>query len=233
MDEILGSSYREKMNNKKIVLTFLTGLFLITSTIEARGISSGRIAPAGKSVTSETQQGSLERIAMRLFRAAIEKYEDKAYWHATRELIILLDFYPNFSKTDGVLYYLGACLYQMDMYKSSSKMLRYLITNYPQSEYLPETLLSLQKLHYSTNELDNSLNYFVGITTRFPNDDVLDGSYYYGGMAFFHQKNYDEAIRAFGRVRSRSEFYDYGLYTVGLSFLKKKIFNNPLESSEN
>lgn len=220
------------MNNTKIVLTFLTGLFLMTSSADARWFSFGKIALTENFEVSATHQGSLERVAMRLFRAAVEKYEDQAYWYATRELIILLDFYPTFSKTDGVLYYLGACLYEMDMYKSSSKMLRYLITNYPQSEYLPETLLSLQKLHYNTHELENSLNYFIGMSTRFPDDDVMDGSYYYGGMAFFHQKNYDEAIRALGRVSSRSEFYDYGLYTVGLCFLKKKIFNNPLESSK-
>lgn len=189
--------------------------------------------PAGVSPQSEPvlQQGSLERIATRLFRTAVEKFNDKAYWHATRELIILLDFYPTFSKTDGVIYYLGACLAEMDMYKSSSKMFTYLIKHYPKSEYLSRGLFSMQRLYYNMQELENSLNYFIGITTRFRDDAILDGAYYYGGMAYFHQKKYDEAIQAFGHIRSRSDYYDYGLYSVGLCFLKKKISNNRFKSS--
>ncbi|MFQ5630611.1 MAG: tol-pal system YbgF family protein, partial [bacterium] len=230
--DMLGSYFMETMSKLKITLNVLTIILMSASFANAMWVMPHTFPSKETSVIMHKQEGSLERIAMRLFRTAIEKFDDKAHWYATRELIILLDFYPAFSKTDGVLYYLGESLYEMDMYKSASRMFRYLITTYPQSEYLPKTLLSLQKLHYNTQELENSLNYYVGITTRFPKDDVLDGSYYYGGMAFFHQKKYDDAIKALGRVRSRSDYYDYGLYTVGLCFLKKKIFNNRLKSLE-
>lgn len=223
---MLGSFDREKMSKFKITFKVLIVVLMSASHTEAMWVSPHALAQAEKSAILQPQDGSLERIAMRLFRMAVEKFDDKAHWHSTRELIILLDFYPAFSKTDGVLYYLGANLYEMDMYKSASKIFRYLVTTYPQTEYLSKTLLSLQKLHYNTQELENSLNYFVGITSRFPDDGVLDASYYYGGMAYFHQKKYDDAIKALGRVRSRSDYYDYGLYTVGLCFLKKKIFNN-------
>ena len=221
MDEKLGSIHRDTMSKLKSIFTpfailVCTALNAFASVAVSRPVTSGAL-----SVTMQ-QEKSLERVATRLLSTAVEKFDDKAYWHATRELIILLDFYPSFSKTDGVLYYLGESLYQMEMYNSAAKIFRYMAANYPQSDYLPKTLLSLQKLHYNVQEMENSLNYFVGITTRFPDDEVLDGAYYYGGMAYFHQKNYDEAIKALGRVRSRSEYYDYGLYTVGLSFLKKK-----------
>ena len=232
MDEILGSIHRETMSKLKSVITPLSIILLLAVHTSAK-TSSPSPGYSGTTANGIAQQEkSLERIATRLFQTAVEKFDDKAYWHAVRELIILLDFYPTFSKTDAVLYYLGECLYEMDMYKSAAKMFRYLVTNFPQSDYLPKSLLSLQKLHYNTQELENSLNYFVGITTRFPDDDVLDGAYYYGCMTYFHQKKYDEAIKALGRIRSRSAYYDYGLYTVGLSFLKKKIFSNPSKLSE-
>lgn len=164
----------------------------------------------------------MERVAAKIYRKALEKYQDKAYWHASRELIIILDFYPGFSKIDGVVYHLGNCLYEMDMYRSAEKMYGYLITTYPRSEFLPRTLFGLQMLHYNTQELDNSLRYYVGISTRFQDHEVIDGANYYGGMAYFHQKEYDQALVALGKIQSRSEFFDYGLYSAGLAFLKKK-----------
>ena len=56
---------------------------------------------------------STERVAGKLYRIALEKKADKAFWHASRELIVLLDFYPDFSRIDGVLLHLGDCLYEM------------------------------------------------------------------------------------------------------------------------
>ena len=175
-----------------------------------------------QAVTNSQEGESIERTAGKLYQAALQKIEDKAYWHATRELVIILDFYTKFSKIDGVIYYLGECLFYMDMYRSADKMYSYLVSNYPRSEYLPDALLGLQKLHYNSAELDNSLRYFTGITTRHQEEDVLAGSYYYGGMAYFHQKNFDEALNAFKRVSRRSDYFDYALYNVGLCFLKKK-----------
>ena len=225
----VGQGKMTRLRNSSILFSLLIWVTVGFAALHSNTVP-GISYEKTESFAASPQQGSLERIAMRLFKTAVEKYENEAYWHATRELIILLDFYPSFSKTDAVVYYLGECLYEMDMFKSSAKMFRYLLKTYPKSEYLPKALFSLQRLYYNTQALENSLNYFIGITTRFPKDDILDGAYYYGGMAYFHQKNYDEAIRAFGRIRSRSEYYDYGLYTVGLCFLKKKISSSPSKS---
>ncbi|RME02150.1 MAG: hypothetical protein D6814_00140 [Calditrichaeota bacterium] len=174
-----------------------------------------------------SQDKDLERAAMRLYKSALRHFESKAYWKATRELIVLLDFYETFSQIDGVLYYLGESLYEMNMYRSSNKVFRYLTNNYPGSEFLPNSLLGLQKIYYNIQDYDESLKFFTGLSTRYHNNKVLDGAYYYGGMAYYHQKKYDEAIKTLSKIRSRSEYFDYALYTVGLAFLKKKISHSP------
>ena len=157
------------------------------------------------------QDKDLEKAATRLYKSALKNFKEKSYWEATRELIVILDFYEHFSRIDGVLYYLGESLYEMGMLRSSDKVFKYLIANYPQSSFLPQALFGLQRIYYNIQNYTESLKYYLGITTRYRNSKVLDGAYYYGGMAYFHQKKYDESIRAFSKIRSRSEYFDYAL----------------------
>jgi TolA-binding protein len=170
----------------------------------------------------------MDKAASRLYRSALKFYDEKAYWKAARELIILLDFYPTFSQADGVLCHLGESMYEMTMYKSSAKMFRFLLTKYPQSKYLPEALLGLQRIYYQTEEYDESLKIFSGILAHFPDDDIIDSARYYAGMAYYHQRDYDNTIATLNKVRARSEYFDHSLYTVGLSYLKKKWSTRPL-----
>ncbi len=216
------------MIKNRLWLLVLAGMLGGTTVIPVQlaGSAGGEEAR----ITRAPKNGDLERVAKRLYRKALKEFEDEEYWKATRDLIIILDFYSTFSEIDGVVFHLGESLYEMDMYKSSNKMFKYLLRQYPSSKYLPRALFGLQRIYYNTNELDESLKYYRGITTRFRDSEILDGAYYYGGMAYFHKDDYTNAIRAIGKVRSRSEYYDYSLYTVGLAFLKKKNIENSVKA---
>lgn len=210
---------------KTVTLSFALGLCSATASMAA-GPGTLPPAPAEATATAFSQDRTLERAAGRILKKAIELYNDKAYWHATRDLVVILDFYEKFSKIDEVIYYLGSSLLEMNMHRSADKMFEYLVAKYPRSEFVPNALLGMQQIRYNSHELDNSLQYFIGLTTRYPSHMVMDGAYYYGGMAYFHQKQYDQAIEALQQVSSRSDYYDYSLYTIGLSLLKKKIFSS-------
>jgi len=168
------------------------------------------------------QDRRMEKGAGKLLIEAVQKYNDGTFWHATRDLIFLLDYYPEFSKADEVAFYLADCLYEMDMYTSSQKMFRYLISNFPKTAKRPDALLGLQKIDYVTFRYDDSLQFHRGLTMRYKGHEALSGSYYYGGMTYFHQKEYEKAIKAFGKVKARSAYAEYALYTAGLCYLKRK-----------
>ncbi len=173
------------------------------------------------------QDRNMDRAAARLYQNARKNFDEKAYWKAARELIILLDYYPAFSQVDGVLYHLGESMYQMTMYKSSAKMFRFLLTKYPQSEYAAEALYGLQQIAYQTENYDECLKLFSGIAAKFSGDDIIDGARYYAGMSYYSQRDYDNAIAALSKVRARSKYFDHSLYTVGLAYLKKKWLIEP------
>jgi TolA-binding protein len=169
----------------------------------------------------------MDKAALRIYRNALKYYDDKAYWKGARELIVLLDYYPAFSHADGVLCYMGESLYEMSMHRTAAKMFRFLLTKYPRSEYAAQALYGLQRIHYQTEDYAESLKIFSGIASRFPDDDIIDGGRYHAGMASYHQHDYDNAIATLSKVRARSKYFDYSLYTVGLAYLKKKWSTKP------
>jgi len=172
------------------------------------------------------QDREMERAASRLYDGAMKYYKTEAYWKAARELITILDFYPAYSKIDGVLLHLGESLYNMRMYDSASRMFRYLATKYPNSLHLAEALHGLQRVNYQSGDLIESLKIYNGFASRFASEEIIDGAHYFGGMAYFQMQNYDSTVTALAKISIRSKHYDYGLYTTGLALLKKKVSTN-------
>ena len=178
----------------------------------------GKEAPAG----DRTIDRNMERVAQRIYRSAQQFYFDRAYWKAARELIILLDYYPAFTQADGVLCHLGESLYSMDMFNSSHKMFRFLVTKFPNSEFVAQGLYGLQRIQYQAENYAESLKIYDAIAAKYPGSSLMDGVHYFGGMSYFHRHDYDAAAAALEKIGTRSEYYDYGLYTIGLCHLKKK-----------
>lgn len=209
---------------KKRLTPFITSLVLLIAlslTNAIVGWTQEQNAEPDR-IPEQLQDRNMDRAASRLYQNALKNYDEKAYWKAARELIILLDYYPAFSQADGVLYHLGESMYQMTMYKSSAKMFRFLLTKYPLSKYAGGGLYGLQRISYQTENYAECLKIFSGIAAKFADDDIIDGARYYAGMSYFAQRDYDNSIATLSKVRTRSEYFDHSLYTVGLAYLKKK-----------
>lgn len=171
----------------------------------------------------------MEKASVQMFRNSVELYKDKEYWKAARELIVILDFYNEFSQIDGVIFYIGECLYNMHMYKSAERMYKYLAENYGGSNYIPHALLGLQKIQYSAGIHENCIQIYNRIEDDYSKSKASDGARYYCGMSYYHMQEFEPAIAAFSKIDKRSEFYDYGLYTTALSFLKQKEMEKAVE----
>jgi len=202
-----------------ITLLFCAGLFSLIDSVDSQA-QEPKAEP--NHVPEQLQDRNMDKAASRLYQNARKNYDEKAYWKAARELIVLLDYYPAFSQADGVLYHLGESMYEMAMYKSSAKMFRFLLTKYPASDYAAEALYGLQRISYQTENHAECLKIFSGLAAKFSEDDVIDGARHYAGMSYYHQRDYDNSIATLNKVRSRSEYFDHSLYTVGLAYLKKK-----------
>jgi TolA-binding protein len=218
---------RRRLSNLLALLVGI-GAFSLTSLTGSSSLCRAQEkTPEQERTPEQLLDHDMDKAASRFYRSALKFYDEKAYWKAARELIILLDYYPAFSQADGVLCHLGESMYEMTMYKSAAKMFRFLLTKYPQSKYLPRALFGLQRIYYQTEDYSESLKIFSGVLARFPDDDIIDGARYHAGMAYYHQRDYDNTITTLNKVRARSEYFDHSLYTVGLAYLKKKWSTRP------
>ena len=94
----------------------MTGLFKYSVILVLFwGVLFGEVRANGKGLSVNMKQekhGVMERAATSIFNKALENYQKGIFWKCALDLVVILDYYPQFSKIDGVLFYLGNCLYE-------------------------------------------------------------------------------------------------------------------------
>ncbi|MDZ7272215.1 MAG: tetratricopeptide repeat protein [candidate division KSB1 bacterium] len=164
----------------------------------------------------------MERIAERLLSEAKDRIKSGSHWQAARDLALVLDYYPEYKRIDEVLLLLGGCLYEMELYNAAAATYTYLVKNYFGSPLLAKGLLGLQKTAYKQGKYQESLHLYEAILQAPRPVDVDDEARYYAGQSYYNIKDYASALEALLNLDPRSDYYGYGLYTVGLSLLKMK-----------
>ncbi len=171
---------------------------------------------------ANNQDKEIERAANQILREGIELFTKGAYWKSARELIILMDYYPEFERLDEVIYYVAQCLFEEGLTTATTRMYKHLIKKYPQSSLVPATLLGLEKTYYRQQNYKLALSLYFAILKQTPQDkELLNAACYYAGLSHFNLKNYDMAINVLKKIDDRSNYYDSALYTTALSYLKK------------
>lgn len=164
----------------------------------------------------------IERAANQILRGSIELFKEGAFWKCARELIILMDYYPDYEKLDEVIFYLAQCLFEEDLSTAAERMHKHLLKKFPASSFIPGALLGLEKTYYHQNNYKLALSVYFAILKKSPdNKELLNAACYYAGLSHFYLKNYDMAINALKKIDDSSNYYDSALYTTALSYLKK------------
>ena len=177
--------------------------------------------------SSSFQQNSksekeLESVANKIYRDAMKMFKDGLYWNCAQELIIIMDFYPQYSKLDEVVNYLGHCLFQEELTSASIRMFNYLLKKHKSSKFFPDALIGLERCFYQQKSYKRSLQvYYVILKKSQINKKILDEARYIAGKCHYQLKNYDMAISILKKVNDKSDFFDSSLYTTALSYLKK------------
>ena len=169
----------------------------------------------------------LEKAANKLFDQVQKSYQNKNYWEAAIDLILILDYYPNFSKIEEGLYYLAGSLYEMEMYDGAEQMYRYLLQTVKIPKLVAESVLGLQKVAYKKKEYQQSLKFYKVIESHYATHDLIYESRYYAVQTYCDLQNYDLVHNLIPHIKKKSDFYPFAIYTSGLAYLKKKTFVKP------
>jgi len=207
------------------IIGVLPGTSMAVKPVNAKSIAFLKNSSnQDQSQTRKDQQfdREIKRAANQILRGSIELFNEEAYWKCARELIILLDYYSDYERIDEVIYYLAQCLFEEDLPISAIRMYKHLLKKYPQSSFVPATLLGLEKTYYHQKNFKLALSVYFTILKKSPQDkELLNAACYYAGLSHFHLKNYDMAINVLKKTDDHSDYYDNALYTTALSNLKK------------
>ena len=210
-------------------LPILSFCFLVVILGTARNSSALQIAPLDSNKTfavsiiqQEMTIEELEAAARKLYKSAAKKFKRKAYWTSSVDLIAVLDFHPGFTRSDEITYLLANCFYEMGMYESADKMLRHLLKTYSKTLLVAEAILGLQKIWYQKNDYQTSLKFYKALESHYSDQNGIDESRYYAGQTYFQLEEYNLSLSILSRIKQKSDFHPFGLYTIGLMNLKKK-----------
>jgi len=207
------------------IITFILVKLVRTEAADAKSLSflSNNYQQDQSQTKKDTNlDREIERAANQILRESIELFKEGAYWKCARELIILMDYYSDYERLDEVVYYLGQCLFEEDLPTSAIRMYKHLFKKYPQSSFVPATLLGLEKTYYHQKNYKLALSVYFTILKKSPQDKELsNAACYFAGHSHFQLKNYDMAINVLKKIDDHSDYYDSALYTTALSYLKK------------
>jgi TolA-binding protein len=218
------SKYFGNIFSKKAVFLILFIIIMIQLIISDVSLFAETKTASPSLLTSQQDNRSkkeLEVLANKIYDAGIRLFKKGEYWNCAQELIIVMDFFPEFSQMDKVVNYLGHCLFQEELNFASIRMFNYLLKNYKQSKHVPDALLGLERAFYQQKEYKQALRVYYAVLknpARYKN--ILDEARYLAGKCHYHLKNYDIAVRILKKVDNHNKFYDSALYTTALSYLK-------------
>ncbi|MBD3288757.1 tetratricopeptide repeat protein [candidate division KSB1 bacterium] len=164
----------------------------------------------------------IKTAAKQIYRQAVELYEEGSYWKCCRELIILMDFYTDFEKMDGVIFHIAECLYEEELNEAAVKMYKYLLKNYPKSEYFPKALFGIEKVNYNAEKYKETLSVYYQILKLVTDQEILNAARYFAGQSHYYLKNHDTALEILKQISNNTKYYDGALYTTALIYLRKK-----------
>ncbi len=168
-------------------------------------------------------------VSDRIFSRAQQHYKNDDYWACSRELIFLLDFHPDFSRTDEAVFMFANCLYESGLYASAEKMYKHLLRNHVRSSRLPEAIVGLERLAYERGNYQKTVDYYKQLMRCNPEQHIVNLACYYAGMAFYKLDDYPSANQSLALASSKSPYYDYCLYMRAMSLLRMKNIDEALD----
>ena len=152
-----------------------------------------------------------------LFRQALCLYQQKAYGQAIEFWASLVSDFPDSKRRDEACYWMGVALLQSRDWRQAAELFRKLEEN---DDIYPRVLNSLGLYYLEKGEWSLSIRYFLELVDRYPGHPLLDSAYLHLGEAFYHRKDYQEALVYLGELVGREGAPDLDR----ACFLKARIF---------
>ena len=143
--------------------------------------------------------------------AAAKKLKDEAADHekqALNELKLAIksykdltdnDKFKNYADMDKALFYFAYSLQQAKYMKDARTIYHRLLTDYPQSQFVPEAYLAFADYYFGAQELENAEAFYKKVLL-FPKSKVYSYSNYMLGWVYLNMREHEDAGKQFLQV---------------------------------
>jgi tetratricopeptide (TPR) repeat protein len=149
---------------------------------------------ADKSPKFKTQADQAAKQAKDEMIAAIKAYKR----------LVENDQFKSYSNMDKALFYYGYTLAQGKYMKDARVVYQRLLKEYPNSQYVPEALVSFADYFFEQNDLADAEQFYTKVL-QFPKSAVYWYAYYKIGWVDLNLQKYSEALEAFYKVASATQ----------------------------
>ena len=174
----------------------------------------------GQEAQKQVKDGKLSSTAQKSYTEAISKC-----WK-------LIDTYGDSSSyADDALLLIGKSHYHLQEYDKSERVLQQFISNYKNSEFIPEAKLWLARTYIELNKDDEAINELNNISQYKISNEIASESFYILGDLKYKRGQYNEAIDNFLKsieLTSDEEKAGQNNYYIGESFFQLKDYINAI-----
>ena len=117
----------------------------------------------------------------------------------------LIRDYPNSEKGDSAIttYRLAKSYEYLNLYPEGLAEFKYFYLNYPESEYIPESLFMIGKIYYQMGKFNKAIEKFKEYIKRFPDDKHIKDAYFDIGDGYFQMRQFNDADIWYGNASKR------------------------------
>ena len=168
------------------------------------------------------QSAEWQKSSQRLYSEARRHFLAENYWEAARDLIILLDFNPDFEKTDEVILTLAECMYEIDLPQGAERLYQHLITHLLRSPLQPNALLGLERIEYDRRDWTRCIEYHQIIMRSTAPPLIMDAANYFAGLAYYQLRDFPKSMESLVQVSIKSPWYPFAQYNLSLAQMRMK-----------
>jgi tetratricopeptide (TPR) repeat protein len=154
-----------------------------------------------------------------LYNRAMRLYSDKKYWDAYFLYSRVLTEFPDFFKNDWVTHYRARCQEELDMRESGLAGFEKMVSEYPQSEAVPHSMLGEMRIQYR-NENNGQVEDLFGQLCARPGtpDSLRFHGAYLMGETFMRRGEYAKALPLLEQVPSNHPDYVFAQHSRAVTY---------------
>jgi tetratricopeptide (TPR) repeat protein len=163
-----------------------------------------------------------------IYLKALKLYSEGKFWDAYFLFSQIMNDYPDFFKTDWVLYYAGSCQENLDMRENALFSYQSLKGGFPQSNATANADLGMMRLYYRNEDFSKVTQQFSLLDKAAVPDSLKYTAYFILGQTHMAKRDFSKAYEVLSAVPVDHVDYLFAQHSAAIALLS---VNRPMDAA--